>query len=471
MMGKSNPKHIHFMGIGGSGISGVAQYAKRLGYEVSGCDTEGKTAYLGNVRKEGISVYKGHSESHLKGVDLVVVSPSVFYQEKLSQEARAAKKKGILITWQRFVGEYLLKEKEVICISGTHGKSTTAAMAALTFEQGAFAPSAIIGAEVIQWKSNFRFGKGKVFIVEADEFYDNFLNYRPDAIIINNIEFDHPDYFDSYGKLIESFQKFVNRLKGRKILIVNQDSQGVKDLIDSLDKNIYKKAQVVGYTMKNKPKLKLKKSLKVDILAEQKNSFVFSVKSRSLNFKGKYELNMPGRHNVANCLGVIALSKLWGVEDKSLKKALTSFSGIGRRLELIGEKNGVRVYDDYAHHPTAIAETLSAVRQMYPKGKIWAVIEPHSFSRTNALLKNYKNVFNRADRVVVSPIFKARDRETFGVSAISIVDVANHKNKIYLDSFTKIADYLGSEAKKGDVVLVMGAGKSYQLARLIFERI
>ncbi|MCH7730002.1 UDP-N-acetylmuramate--L-alanine ligase [Patescibacteria group bacterium] len=467
-MTKGNFKHIHFVGIGGSGISAVAQIAQKYGYKVTGCDIEGDTAYLAQVKKEIRSIYIGHSKDHLDDVDLVVVSPSIFFQGDASDEIKVARKKKILLTWQEFLGKYLHKGKKVICVAGTHGKSTTAAMVTFVLQSAKRKPSAIIGANVNKWNQNFLLGDGDLFVTEADEFFDNFLNYSPEAIILNNIEFDHPDYFSSYKQLIESFKKFVSRLKGKKILIVNQDSEGIKNLMDSLDKKLVSSIELAGYTLSPSPKLKLKKSFRGEILVKSKSYTTFFVESKYFELKDKFKINLTGEHNVANSLGVVVLSKFYGIKIGNLKKTLSTFTGVGRRMQLIGEKMGVKVLDDYAHHPTAIRETLSALGQMYPGNRLWAVVEPHSYSRTKSLLKEYKGVFKKADFVIIAPIYKARDKKTFGVTGQSIVKILKHKNSIYLDSFAEIVSFLKTRLKKGDVILVMGAGKSYQLARLIF---
>jgi UDP-N-acetylmuramate--alanine ligase len=460
---------VHFMGVGGSAISAIALMAQRMGFKISGCDLEKETAYLKKVKDEIKEIYLGHDKRHLEGVDLLVVSPSVFYQNKNHPEVKLAEKKGILLTWQEFLGKYLQKSKKVLCVAGTHGKSTTTAMLGLVFEAGGKDPSAVVGAKVIDWDANFRFGKGDYFITEADEFYDNFLNYNPEAIILNNIEFDHPDYFSSEKQIFESFSNFLKQLTGEKLLIVNQDSPGIKRLFENLDENFLNSLEVYGYTLKSKPTLRLKRSVLVRIIKQEIDSSFFKVTSESLSVDGKYQLLIPGVHNILNSLGVIILARLCGIDGRIIKKVLANFKGIGRRLEKLGKKRTIKVYDDYAHHPTEIKETLAALRQRYPKEKIWAIVEPHSFSRTKALLPNYRGVFEKADEVIIGPIFKARDKKTFGVSGESIIKASGHKRAIYLKDLSKIVDYLKNKVKPKDVILVMGAGKSYKWAREILR--
>jgi len=459
------------MGIGGSAISGVALMCQEEGFTVSGCDLDTDTAYLGKVKKSIKRIFSGHDKNHLINADLLVVSPSVLFRNENHPEVMEANKRKILLTWEEFLGKYLHKKKQVICIAGTHGKSTTTAMSGLLFEKANFDPSVIIGAKVKEWEGNFRMGAGDVFITEADEFFDNFLHYYPEVIILNNIEFDHPDYFKSEKDILRSFEKFVKHLVGKKILIVNQDSIGIKRLFALLGSRFLKTISVYGYSLEQNPKVKLQFSAKVTINRKISQDTFFSIKSDKLHLSDDYHLSIPGEYNVANASGVIILSKLFEIKNNNIKSVLKNFRGVGRRLELIGEKNGIKVFDDYAHHPTAIKVTLEALRQKYFKNRIWAVVELHSYSRTKALLNNYKGVFEEADKVIVGPIFKARDNKSFGVTGKDVVNKSGHKDAIYLEDLEIILGTLKNNSKKGDIIIVMGAGSSYKWAREILAKI
>lgn len=393
-------KKIHFIGIGGSGISGVAYLAEKFGYSVSGCDLEEDTAYSKNI-------LKGHSPSHLRNVDIVVASPALFFKEDETPEIAEAKSQNKLITWQEFLGKVLLKDKKQICIAGTHGKSTTTAMVGKLLIDAGMDPVVMVGAVVPEWGRNSRYGNGEYAVIEADEFNNNFLNYSPDIAVVNNIEFDHPDFFKSEEEVKESFSKFTSNLKGSKILITEKDSPGKK-----------------------------------------------------------FNLKILGEHNQKNANMVFKLGQILGIPEDKIIRSIESFNGIGRRMELISDGD-IKIYDDYAHHPTAIGATLKALRQKYPENKIWAIDEPHGFSRTKALLSQYKNIFNDADKVLIGPIYKARDKEDFGMSPQKIAEVSEHRNIKAFDSFPELLKVLLSEIKAGDIVLVMGAGKSYLWAREI----
>jgi UDP-N-acetylmuramate--alanine ligase len=396
---------IHFMGIGGSGVSGVARLAKEFGYEVTGCDLEESTAYVG-------SIYRGHSVDHLKDIDLLVVSPAVYYQNSDNPEFVEGEKRGMVMIWQEFLGKILLKDKKLICVAGTHGKSTTTAMVGKLLIDNGFDPVVVVGASVPGWGGNSHYGRGEYAVVEADEFNNNFLNYHPEIEIINNIEFDHPDFFKNEEEVRNSFKKFIGNLVGQKILITEKD-----------------------------------------------------------NLNKKFNLKILGEHNQKNANMVFLLGRKLGINDGKIIKSLESFEGIGRRMELIANRGGIKVFDDYGHHPTAIAATLQALREKFPAARIWAVTEPHGFLRTKALLQNYKDVFNAADRVLVGPIFKARDKEDPEITPKLVAETSGHSNALGLISFDQIREILSKELKSGDIVLVMGAGKSYVWAREIADLI
>jgi UDP-N-acetylmuramate--alanine ligase len=462
-------RKIHFMGIGGSGMAAAALLAVKQGYEVSGCDLQESTAYSKKMNEYVPKIFVGHDKSHVCNVDALIVTPAVLFINKNHPEVVEAKKRMFVMTWEEFLGKYLQKGKEVIAIAGTHGKSTTTALLSLIFEKAGKDPSVVVGGTLKEWGVNSREGKSNIFVTEADEFYDNFLNYTPSVIILNNIEYDHPDFFKTEDAMVDSFAKFVRKLERKKILVVNQDSIGIKRLFAKLGNHFLKILDIYGYTFGINPIVKVNKTFKIKLVKKNGNGSSFLLQSKDVRLHNLYHISMSGEHNVANSAGVIILSKLYGISDEVIQKVLSSFGGIGRRMELIGESRGIRVYDDYAHHPTAIRATLSGLRQKYPKARIWAIIEAHSYSRTKALLSLYKNVFEIADKVIVGPIFKARDNQDFGISGQSIINVADHKDSVYLDSIDKIVEKVKREVKSGDIILIMGAGESYKWARQILS--
>lgn len=407
-------QRIHMMGVSGSGMSGVAALASKMGYSVTGCDI-----------KNG-----GHSPDHLKDCELLVVSPAILYNETPDPELLLGKSKNIVTTWEEFLGGTLAKNKKMIAIAGTHGKSTTTGMVGKLLEDTGFDPLVMIGANVKAWGGNSRFGNGDYFVVEADEFNDNFLHYSPEVIILNNIEFDHPDYFNSEKQLFESFHKFIQRLVGEKVLIVNWDNEGVRNLLDGLDTTKFK---LIKYSREE-----------TDI---------------NLNLK------VLGDHNITNALGVIELGKVLNIDQEKIIESIESFEGIGRRMEEIGKN----VFDDYAHHPTAIKTTLNGLRNKYPDATIWAIIEPHGYKRTKALLNFYEGAFDSTDNVLIGPIYKARDVMDTSINSESIVSVSKHKNIRSCDSIDQIMEIIKKEKKDDDIFVVMGAGNSNKWAQEIVE--
>lgn len=394
---------IHLMGIGGSGMAGVALLAEKMGYTVTGCDLEDSTAY-----SKGI--FKGHDPKHLSGVDFLVVSPAIYYQNKNNPELLEGEKRKIAITWQEFLGKYLTVGKKVICIAGTHGKSTTTAMVGKLLIDAGLDPSILVGAKIPEWNGNARYGKGEYFVIEADEFNNNFLNYYPDIAIINNIEFDHPDFFKNEEEVKQSFEKFIGNLKGEKILITEKDS-----------------------------------------------------------LKKHFNLKVMGEHNQKNANMVYVLGQKLGISNEEIVKSLESFEGIGRRMQLIADRGGIKVYDDYAHHPTAIKTTLDGVREKYPDSKILVIDEPHGYKRTKALLAEYKGVFDSVDKVIIGPIFQARDEIDSSITPQAIATTSGHKNAIGVDSFDEITDNWKpiTDNYNYSIIVVMGAGKSYLWAKEI----
>jgi UDP-N-acetylmuramate--alanine ligase len=415
--------HVHFMGIGGSGMSAVAQIAKAQGFTVTGCDLQGQTPY-----SQGLDVLKGHAADHLKGVDILAVTPAVYFQSTQHPELTEGREKKIVMTWQEFMGKYLHKNKLLICIAGTHGKSTTTTMAGLLLEQAGLDPTVEVGATVPAWHSNVRHGKSEYFISEADEYYHNFQHYTPDIVILNNIELDHPEYFKTLDKVLEAFQRFIDNIKPGGTLIYNADSENIKKL--KLPKH------AIGYSLAEFPK--------------------------------DLKLGIPGEHNKANAMGIIKLGKLLKIKDHVVYETLKNFSGIGRRLELLGDPKGIKVYDDYANLPTAFAANLTALKQVNPQSRIWAIIEPHTFSRLKAVLTELKPSLALADKIIISKVFASRETDPGDFSG---ADIAKACDGEYIPEFKDIVAKVSSEAQAGDIVLIMGSGDSYKLARLILEAI
>jgi len=340
------------------------------------------------------------------------------------------------LSWQEFQGKYLQKDKMVIAVAGTHGKSTVTAMLGLVLESAGFDPTVEVGAMVPQWKSTARFGHSKYFVCEADEFNNNFLHYSPAIIIINNLEMDHPEFFHNFEEFLEAFVKFIKKIKGPKILIVDKQDQGVQKLL-----------------LKTKEWLIKEKVKVVDFYRG-----------------GIFNLKVPGTHNVVNARAVVACGKELNIDFNKIRLALEKFKGVDRRFELIGEKKGVKVFDDYAVHHTAVQETLQAAREKYPKQRIWAIFEPHQYSRLKLFLNEFAESLNLADKVVVTAIYPCREKIDPTIKVEDLVQKIGDKAE-YLEDFEDVAEKVSQQTKTGDVIIVLGAGKSYLLSKMILEKL
>lgn len=464
-----NTSHVHFVGIGGSGLAGVAILAKNQGFRVSGCDLAKETYYLNSLKKAGIKPLVGHDAKHLKGVDILAVTPAVLDINPDHPEIVEAKKRKILMTWQEFMGKYLQKGKFVVAVAGTHGKSTTTALTGLVLESGGLDPIVEVGAIVPEWQATARAGKSKYFVCEADEFNYNFLPYSPSVIIINNIEMDHPEFFKNLTQFRGAFKKFIQKIQKPKILIVNEESQGIQQLLKEMKLWLKeKKVKVIGYF--------INKSFRFPFAAEYQGR-VSQIKPEFTRFmvandfgQKEFQLKIPGIHNVANALGVIACASFLKIKPAKINQALSRFNGLARRFDLVGENKGIKVLDDYAVHPTAVVATLRAAKQKYPRSKIWAIFEPHQFSRLYLFLKKFASALDLADKVVVTKIYAGREKDMGKIKAGDLIKKIGAKAK-YIKDFEDLANYIAVKARKNDVIVVFGAGKSYLISKMIVERL
>ena len=412
-------------------MSAVAQIAHSQGYRISGCDLNLDSPYFSHLKSQipDLKSFAGHSATHLKNVDILAVTPAVFYQSTNHPEVKEGKKKKILMKWQDFMGKYLHKDKFLICIAGTHGKSTTTALAGLLLEKANLDPTVEVGATVKDWYNNVRIGQSKYFISEADEYHDNFATYKSDIIILTLVEYDHPEYFGSINNMLAVYQQFINRLRPGGTVIYNADSPLAR-------------------------RLKYPDS---------------SIPYHLSDFPNNIRISQPGNHSKLNALAILNLAKVLHIDSQISASTLKSFSGLDRRLDLLGEKNGVRVYDDYANHPSSYAATISAVKELHPKARLWVVIEPHTFSRLRAMLEELPDALKQAERVIVSRIFASREKDPGDFTGQDIVNALHHPGAIYIPEFSDIVAFLKSHVSASDLILVMGSGNSHKLSRQLLE--
>ena len=431
---------IHFIGIGGIGVSALAQYYLAQGDEVSGSDLVA-SEITDMLAQKGAKLFIGkHSAKNVpKDAKMVVYSPAVEFSNPEFKKAKTRKIK--LRSYPEALGE-LTKEYFTIAVSGAHGKSTTTAMIALILTQAGLDPTVIVGTKIKEFdNTNFRAGKSKYLVIEADEWNASFLNYRPRIIVLTNIEREHLDFYKNLENIMKTFAKYISYLPDNGFLVANAD-----------DENIIK-------------------------LKMLKPSWPFNIQNYSLK-QGETEelqkiMKIPGRHNIANALAAMAVARILEVPDKKSFLALGKYQGAWRRFDMretdIGGKI-VTLISDYGHHPTEIKVTLEAAREKFPDKKIWCVFQPHQFQRTFYLFDDFVKVFKNAkiDNVIITDIYSVAGRESSKikrkVNSKKLVEAIEKPNIIYLKK-DKIKNHLKSNIENGAVVVVMGAGDIYELSR------
>jgi len=446
--------HIHLIGIGGIGLSAIARVLHGWGYEVSGSDQQ-PTALTEALVAEGITVYAGHRAVHVEGADLVIVSSAI--QEDNSEVIEARRQGLPLVKREQFLGE-LTEGKITIAVAGTHGKTTTSGMIAWILSQAGLDPTFIVGGVLQNLGTNARAGTGTHFVIEADEYDRAFLGLHPGVAVLTALEHDHPDCYPTLEEMRAAFSAFLKQVEAGGTLVVCGEDQESRELGQ---RSLGEGRRLETYGL----------DPAWDWWAEGVqlgNSAAFEVwrKDRQL---GMCALQIPGRHNVLNALAALAASHQVGVEFGVAAAALTRFRGTERRFEVKGTVAGVTVVDDYAHHPTEIEATLSAARLKYPGMPIWAVFQPHTYSRTASLLDQFAAAFDGAEHVVVTGIYAARESETLGVSGIDVVRRMDHPDARYVETLAGAATFLLDRVQAGEVVITMGAGDGYLIGEWLLQ--
>ena len=453
-------KHIHFIGIGGSGLSAIARLLLESGYKVSGSD-RAMTPFADEVRHAGATVYIGHHPRNVNGADAVVMSSAI---NEDNPEVIAAKHSNIPVYKRAdFLGQ-LMEEKRGIAIAGTHGKTTTTAMTAWALHELGRDPSFIVGGVMNDLKVNAHAGNGNMFVIEADEYDNMFLGLKPQIAVVTSLEHDHPDMFPSLETMYASFEKFVDLLPEDGALIVCTDDEGASTLIPHARQ---RGINHIAYYIQNErtitsPSWVMARNVK----ANRRGGFDFVVSS-NLGMVGvpsvDVSLQVPGKHNVRNVLAVFAVTELLGLPREKTAEALSRFTGTGRRFQLRGEAKGISIFDDYAHHPTEIQATLEGARARFPDRKIWAVWQPHTYSRTQTLFLEFSRAFKDADEVIVTEVYAAREPKQDFTSA-EIVSAMPHMSARYIEKLSDVTSYLLRSLKPNDVVIVMSAGDADQIS-------
>lgn len=419
-------KNIHFMGISGAGAAAVAGISKSYGYNISGCDLNIKSPYSEKLR---IPIKKGHNQSHLKDIALLVVSPAVLIYDKNNEEINEAKRQGIpVITWQEFQGKILQKDKFVIAVAGAYGKSTTTAMISKILIDAGLDPTCEIGANVLEWGSNFRVGKSKYFICEADEYFNNFLSYSPDISVILNIAWEHPDFFKTESDLVNSYIEFAKKTKQNGKLIISPEKS---------------KSEFTRMVPKN----------------------ITQINAGSFNTEG---LMLIGDFRKENADFALTVAKVLNLDLKKATSSVRSFSGLARRLEHKGTIRGVQFYDDYAVQPYTIRKTANALKDKFKDKRLLLVLEPHMYSRVSRFFDNFVKEIRstRADTIYITDIFAAREKSQGNNLSKQLAESIGPKAR-YTGSIEKTACLVAQNLGKFDCICSMGAGDSYKLYDLV----
>ncbi len=450
-------KNIHFVGIGGIGMSGIAEILAGVGFGVSGCDAAASTTTR-RLEAAGIHVTVGHSPSHPAGADLVVISSAVRKDHPELEEARRLRIP--VIRRAEMLGE-ITRLKRGVAVAGTHGKTTTSAMIACVLAEAALDPTLIVGGVLRDFATNARLGSGEWLVVEADEYDRSFLTLHPEIAVVTNIEADHLDIYSGIDDIRATFADFASRVPFYGTVIGCTDDAHVLALMDTLQK------REIRYGLGESAELRA-----IDLSFEERGSR-FAV-LRSGKAIGRIALQVPGEHNVRNALAAVAVALELDLPFETIAKALGGFTGVERRFQLLGTFRGALVIDDYAHHPTEVRATLEAARRGYGSRRIVALFQPHLYSRTRDFQEEFAEALSIADVAFVAPIYPAREQPIAGVTAALITDAAARRGFANVHGLegdlAAVGAAVRSALERNDLFVTMGAGDVHEVGeRLVAE--
>ena len=438
-------KNIHMIGIGGVSMSGIAAILSNLGFTVTGSDRS-SSVNTDKLISMGIKVVIGHDLADIASSDVVIYTAAIKQDDPEILEAKRLN----IPTIERadFLGELTRCFKDTICISGTHGKTTTTSMVALCFLEALQDPSIQVGAVLKQLDGNYRVGTSEHFIIEACEYVESFLKFFPKTEVILNIDNDHLDYFKDLEHIKTSFAKYVRLLPDDGLLVLNADDANSSHL------SRFTTAKTITYGIKNEHANFFARNIQFD-----QNGFAsFDVYFNNTFYK-TIKLSVPGIHNVSNALACICVCYVYGLEKEDIKNGLLKFTGAHRRFEFVGSFNNVNVYDDYGHHPTEITATANALKNK-KYNQSWVIFQPHTYSRTKNLLKDFAKALINFDNIIITDIYAAREKNTYNISSKDLAEevAALGKKAYYMPSFSEIVNFVHTHAISNDIVITQGAG-------------
>lgn len=445
---------LHFVGIGGIGMSGIAELLLKQGYVVSGSDLRESelTKYLEN---QGAKINYGHSEENLYDVDIVVKSSAVSDD---NPEIKAAASRKIPVIRRAEMLAEIMRMSYGIAVAGTHGKTTTTSMVGMVLQEAGLSPTVIVGGKVKNFGSNNLLGSGKHIVVEADEFDRSFLSLTPIIAGITNIEADHLDCYADLNAIKDAFIEYANKVPFFGSTIVCLDDHGVQEIIPDINKRL------ITYGLSRQADIRATNISMKDFCSK----YTAEYRGKTL---GQVELNLIGNHNILNSLQAIAIGLDLDIEFETISRALSKFNGVFRRFEYKGKHKSCDIYDDYAHHPTEIQATLKGIRDNTNR-RVIAVFQPHLYSRTRDFHEEFGKSFFQSDILMITPIYPAREKPIPGVSNKLIADDAiqsGHRNVILIDDNSKILDELKKIIKDDDIVISIGAGNIYKIMEELID--
>ena len=450
-------KKVHFVGIGGIGMSGIAELLLNLGFEVSGSDLK-SSKIIQNLKEKGATIREGHDSSNLDDSDVLVYSSAV--KEDNPEIIEANKRSIPVIRRAEMLGELIAVKQTSIAVSGTHGKTSTSSMIGAVLSEAKMEPTLVVGGLVKNLNTNSLLGSGEVIVVEADEFDRSFLLLRPTIAVITNIELEHTDCYENLKDLQNAFTQFSNAVPFYGVVIACLDSPGARDILSEI----------------NRPVITYGLSPQADFCAESMNfneirtQFLVKHHQESL---GEITLNVPGEHNILNSLATIALGMEMGIPFETISEGLHSYGGVRRRFEIKGIVDDIMVVDDYAHHPTEVRATLQAAQNGWNR-RIVAVFQPHLFTRTRDFHSDFARAFKDCDILVVTDIFPAREEPIQDVTGELVADSAKefgHPNIYYEPELDNLSDRLDKIVQPGDLIITIGAGNIWRYCDSYFNHL
>ncbi|EHK55957.1 UDP-N-acetylmuramate--L-alanine ligase [Allomesorhizobium alhagi] len=447
---------VHFIGIGGIGMSGIAEVLHNLGYRVQGSDLA-ESANVQRLRDKGIECFVGHRAENLGDAEVVVVSTAI---KKSNPELMAAREKLLPIVRRAEMLAELMRFRQAVAIGGTHGKTTTTSMVATLLDAGGLDPTVVNGGIINAYGTNARMGEGEWMVVEADESDGTFLKLPADIAVVTNIDPEHLDHYGTFDKVREAFRQFVENVPFYGFGVMCTDHPEVQALVSRIEDR-----RVITYGENTQADVRFTRH-RMDGAVSEFDVIIRNRKTGGAEIISDLRLPMPGRHNVANATAAIAVAHELGLSAEAIKRGLSSFGGVKRRFTRTGSWNGVQIFDDYGHHPVEIKAVLRAARDA-TGGRVIAIAQPHRFTRLHDLFDDFSACFNDADTVMVAPVYAAGEDAIDGVSSDALVGrirAGGHRDARYIEGAAAIAPIVRDIAKPGDFVVFLGAGNITQWA-------